>query len=45
MIKDYDVKLVPTCIFKNKEGQVIRRTEGMIQPKILENYIREQING
>ena len=45
MIKDYDVKLVPTCIFKNKEGQVIRRTEGMIQPKILENYMREQVNG
>ena len=45
MIKEYDVKLVPTCIFKNKEGLVIRRTEGMIQPKILENYMREQING
>ena len=45
MIKQYDVKLVPTCIFKNKEGLVIRRTEGMIQPKILENYMREQING
>ena len=45
LIKQYDVKLVPTCIFKNKEGQVIRRTEGMIQPRILENYIREQING
>ena len=45
LIKQYDVKLVPTCIFKNKEGQVIRRTEGMIQPKILQNYIKEQING
>lgn len=45
LIKQYDVKLVPTCIFKNKEGMVIRRTEGMIQPRILENYIREQING
>ena len=37
IIKEYDVKLVPTCIFKNKEGQVIRKTEGTIQPKILEN--------
>ena len=45
MIKQYDVNLVPTCVFKDKEGQVIRRTEGMIQPRILENYIREQING
>jgi len=45
LLKQYDVKLVPTCIFKNKSGQVIRRTEGMIQPKILENYMREQING
>ena len=45
LIKQYDVKLVPTCVFKDKEGQVIRRIEGMIQPRILENYIREQING
>lgn len=45
MIKQYEVNLVPTCVFKNKEGQVVRRTEGMIQPRILENYIREQING
>ena len=45
MIKEYDVKLVPTCIFKNKEGQVVRRTESSIQPRILENYIKELING
>lgn len=45
MIKDYDIKLVPTCIFKNKDGQIIRKTEGMIQPKILENYIKDQIHG
>lgn len=45
LIKDYDVKLVPTCVFKNKEGQVIRKTEGMIQPRILENYIKDQIHG
>ena len=45
LIKQYDVKLVPTCVFKDKEGQVIRRIEGMIQPRILENYIREQVNG
>ena len=45
LIKKYDVKLVPTCIFKNNDGDVVRRTEGMIQPRILENYMKEQING
>ena len=45
MIKDYEVKLVPTCIFKDKEGNTIRKTEGSMQPRILENYIKEQING
>lgn len=45
LIKQYDVKLVPTCIFKNENGETIRRTEGSIQPKILENYFKEQING
>lgn len=45
LIKQYEINLVPTCIFKNKEGQVIRRTEGMIQPRILQNYMKEQING
>ncbi len=45
LIKQYEVKLVPTCIFKDATGTVIRRTEGSIQPKILENYMKEQING
>ena len=45
LIKDYDVKLVPTCIFKNEDGNVIRKTEGTIQPRILENYMKEQLNG
>ena len=43
LIKEYDVKLVPTCIFKNKDGNVIRKTEGNIQPRILENYMKEQL--
>ncbi len=41
LIKEYDVKLVPTCIFKNEDGNVIRKTEGNIQPRILENYMKE----
>lgn len=45
LIKEYEVKLVPTCVFKNSNGDTIRRTEGSIQPKILENYMKEQING
>ena len=45
LIKKYEVKLVPTCIFKNEDGNVIRKTEGNIQPKILENYMKEQLNG
>lgn len=43
LIKKYEVKLVPTCIFKNEDGNVIRKTEGNIQPKILENYMKEQL--
>ncbi|MBQ4115570.1 thioredoxin family protein [bacterium] len=45
LIKEYDVKLVPTCVFRAKDGEVLRKTEGMIQSKILENYMKEQING
>ncbi len=45
LIKEYDVILVPTCIFKNDDGNVLRKTEGMIQPRILENYMKEQLNG
>ena len=45
LIKEYDVKLVPTCIFKNEDGNVIRKVEGNIQPRILENYMKEQLNG
>lgn len=45
LIRTYNVKLVPTCVFKDCNGNVIRTTEGLIQPKILENYIKEQLNG
>lgn len=44
LIKEYDVKLVPTTVFKTKDGKVTRRIEGMIQPKILENYMVELID-
>ena len=45
LIKKYDVKLVPTTVFKNQDGKITRRIEGSIQPKILENYLKELING
>jgi len=45
LIREHNIKLVPTCVFKDANGKVIRITEGSIQPKILENYIKEQING
>lgn len=45
LIKTYGVKLVPTTVFKNENGNVVRRIEGTMQPKILENYMKELING
>ena len=45
LIKKYEVKLVPTCIFTDKNGNTIRKTESLIQPNILKNYMKEQIDG
>ena len=45
LIKEYNVQLVPTTIFKNQDGTVTRRIEGIIQPETLENYLKELING
>lgn len=45
LIKEYDVKLVPTTVFKTQDGTVTRRIEGSIQPVVLENYLKELING
>ena len=44
LIKSYDVKLVPTTVFKDKNGNTLRRIEGSMQPQILENYLKELIN-
>ena len=30
---------------KNEDGNVISKVEGNIQPRILENYMKEQLNG
>ena len=45
LIKEYNVKLVPTTIFKNTQGEITRRIEGTMQPHILENYLKEINNG
>lgn len=45
LIKEYGVTLVPTCVFKDDKGNVIRKTEGSMQPQVLENYMKEQLNG
>ncbi len=45
IIKKYEVKLVPTTVFKDETGNVTRRIEGSMQPQILENYLKEITNG
>ncbi len=44
LIREYQVKLVPTTVFKDADGNMARRIEGAIQPKILENYFKEIIH-
>ena len=45
LIKEYNVKLVPTTVFRDSKGNDVRRIEGNMQPKILENYLKEINNG
>ncbi len=44
LIREYEVKLVPTTVFKDKDGNTTRRIEGNMQPQILENYLKEITN-
>jgi len=45
MIKEHSVKLVPTTVFKDSEGNIKYRIEGSMPAQTLENYLREIING
>jgi thiol:disulfide interchange protein len=45
LIKQYNVTLVPTTVFKKSDGTVVRRIEGCIKNEILENYLKEIIDG
>ncbi len=45
MIKKYNVTVVPTVIFLNKDGSVYKKTEGAYDKKEFEKYIEGIING
>lgn len=45
LIQEHGVKLVPTTVFKDNDGNIRRRIEGSMQPQVLENYLKELING
>ena len=45
MIKKYNVTLVPTMIFVQKDGKIFKRTEGYMTEMELENIIKGLING
>jgi thiol:disulfide interchange protein len=44
LIQEYNVKLVPTTVFKKQNGQVTKRIEGAMRPEVLEQYMVELIN-
>ena len=44
LISEYKVKLVPTTIFKNQDGRILRRVEGTMNSELLESYLAELIN-
>lgn len=44
LIRKYEVKLVPTTVFKNQDGNITRKIEGAVQSKVLENYMEELLH-
>lgn len=44
LIKEYNVTLVPTLIFKKSNGQTIKRFEGSMDDKTFEGYLKRLIN-
>jgi len=44
LIKEYNVTLVPTTIFKNQDGKITKRIEGTMEPEVFETYVLELIN-
>lgn len=45
LIKKYNVKVVPTLVFINKQGKVVRTTQGCLPASTLENYLNQLTNG
>ena len=45
MIKKYNVTVVPTVIFLNKDGSVYKKTEGAYDKQEFEKYLKGIING
>ena len=39
LIREYNVTLVPTTVFKNQDGRITRRVEGNMKPEVLESYM------
>jgi thioredoxin-related protein len=44
LIKEYNVTLVPTLIFKDTNGQTIKRVEGSMDDNSFENCLKRLIN-
>lgn len=44
-VKKYNVTLVPTLIFIDKNGKKVRRTEDYVDENQLDKYMKELING
>lgn len=44
LIKKYQIKLVPTSIFLDKDGEMVNRVEGFIDKDNLEKYLSEISN-
>ena len=44
LIKEYNVKLVPTTVFRKGDKRVIQCIEGNMEPEKLEKYMVELIN-
>lgn len=44
LIKEHKVTLVPTTVFKNQDGRILKRVEGTMKPEVLDNYMAELVN-
>lgn len=44
LIKEYNVTLVPTLIFKKADGTTIKRVEGSMDDSTFEDYLKRLIN-